>query len=262
MALYLENQFFSTLDELRYQPTPKRIRALIGDEVVADSGRALLVWEPRRVVPVYALPEADLRGELVASEHMPDGRPSDGGLLDGRPVLAVGEFHRHTTPGEPLELRTAARGIAAFRPADPALAGYLIIDFAGPDMWLEEDEEIFSHPRDPFHRVDVRRSSRDVRIERDGLLLAESTAPRLVFETHLPTRYYLPREDVRVDLLTASDTTSHCPFKGDATYFSAPGAPDAFWVYEAPSEEDAKPIAGLLAPWPGRVDVIVDGGRL
>ena len=78
-------------------------------------------------------------------------------------------------------------------------------------------------------------------------------------ETGLPTRFYLPRDDVQMDLLAPSETTSHCPFKGDATYFSAPGAKDAFWVYESPSEEDALPIAGMLAPWPGRVDVIVDG---
>jgi uncharacterized protein (DUF427 family) len=88
-------------------------------------------------------------------------------------------------------------------------------------------------------------------------VLAESDRAIELDETGLPTRYYLPREDVRLDLLTPSDTTSHCPFKGDATYFSAAGVPDAFWVYESPSEEDALPIAGRLAPWPGRVEVIV-----
>lgn len=108
------------------------------------------------------------------------------------------------------------------------------------------------------HRVTTRPGTRRVRVERDGQVLAESSRAVELDETGLPTRFYLPREDVRMDLLTPSDTTSHCPFKGDATYFSAPGAPDAFWVYEAPSEDDAKPIAGLIAPWPGRVDVIVD----
>jgi len=108
------------------------------------------------------------------------------------------------------------------------------------------------------HRITTRPSTRHVRVELDGLVLAESTRAVELDETGLPTRFYLPREDVRAELLTPSDTTSHCPFKGDATYLSAPGAPDAFWVYEAPSEDDAKPIAGLLAPWPGRVEVIVD----
>ncbi len=107
------------------------------------------------------------------------------------------------------------------------------------------------------HRISTRPSTRHVRVELDGQLLAESDRAVELDETGLPTRYYLPREDVRTDLLRATDTTSHCPFKGDATYFSVPGADDAFWVYEAPSEEDARPIAGLLAPWPGRVEVLV-----
>jgi uncharacterized protein (DUF427 family) len=107
------------------------------------------------------------------------------------------------------------------------------------------------------HRISTRPFDGRVRVERDGTLLADSTRAIQLDETGLPPRYYLPREDVRLDLLTPSDTTSHCPFKGDATYFSAPGSPDAFWVYEAPSEDDAQPIAGRLAPWPGRVEVHV-----
>jgi uncharacterized protein (DUF427 family) len=109
------------------------------------------------------------------------------------------------------------------------------------------------------HRITTRPSSRNVRVQADGRLLAESDRAVELDETGLPTRFYLPRDDVRTDLLSASETTSHCPFKGDATYFSAPGAKDAFWVYESPSEKDALPIAGMLAPWPGRVEVIVDG---
>jgi uncharacterized protein (DUF427 family) len=109
------------------------------------------------------------------------------------------------------------------------------------------------------HRIETHPFTGHVRVERDGELLAESDRAIALEETGLPTRYYLPRDDVRMELLSPSSTTSHCPFKGDATYFSAPGAHDAFWVYEAPSEDDALPVAGMLAPWPGRVDVIVDG---
>ena len=108
------------------------------------------------------------------------------------------------------------------------------------------------------HRITTHPLAGTVRVAKDGQVLAESSRAVALEETGLPTRYYLPREDVRTDLLTPSATTSHCPFKGDATYFSAPGADDAFWVYEAPSEEDALPVAGLLAPWPGRVEVIVE----
>jgi uncharacterized protein (DUF427 family) len=109
------------------------------------------------------------------------------------------------------------------------------------------------------HRITTRPFTGHVRVEGDGRVLAGSDRAVALDETGLPTRFYLPRDDVRMDLLAPSETTSHCPFKGDATYFSAPGAKDAFWVYESPSEEDALPIAGMLAPWPGRVDVIVDG---
>ena len=108
------------------------------------------------------------------------------------------------------------------------------------------------------HRITTHPFTGTVRVEKDGQVLAESSRAVALEETGLPTRYYLPREDVRTDLLTPSAATSHCPFKGDATYFSAPGADDAFWVYEAPSEEDARPVAGLLAPWPGRVEVVVE----
>src|SRR4051812_32443441 len=113
-----------------------------------------------------------------------------------------------------------------------------------------------------MHRISTHPSEQHVRVEVGGEVIAESDRAMALDETGLPTRFYLPREDVRINLLEASATTSHCPFKGDATYLSAPGVKDAFWVYEAPSEEDAKPIAGMLAPWPGRVDVIVDGQPL
>ena len=108
------------------------------------------------------------------------------------------------------------------------------------------------------HRITTHPLTATVRVQRDGQVLAASNRAIALDETGLPTRDYLPRDDVRIDLLTPSATTSHCPFKGDASYFSAPGAADAFWVYESPSEKDALPIAGMLAPWPGRVDVIVD----
>jgi uncharacterized protein (DUF427 family) len=109
------------------------------------------------------------------------------------------------------------------------------------------------------HKVTTHRTTQHVVVTLGGEVLADSRRAVALEETGLPTRYYLPREDVRTELLTPSATTSHCPFKGDATYLSAAGAEDAFWLYEAPSEEAALPIAGRLAPWPGRVDVRVDG---
>jgi len=106
------------------------------------------------------------------------------------------------------------------------------------------------------HRITTRKGAERVRVVSNGRVLAESSRPTILSETGLPDRWYLPPEDVRMDLLEPSDTTSHCPFKGDATYYSAPGVEDAFWVYENPDREAAKPVAGMLAPWPGRVEVV------
>ncbi len=111
------------------------------------------------------------------------------------------------------------------------------------------------------HRIETKPSTKHVRVEHEGQVLAESDRALELHETGLPIRFYLPREDVRMDLLLPSPTRSHCPFKGDASYYSAEGADDAFWVYEAPIDGRAE-IAGLLAPWPGKVDVVVDGTAL
>lgn len=145
---------------------------------------------------------------------------------------------------------------------DPDLAGYVTIRWDALEHWYEEDEEVFIHPRDPFVRVDALRSSRRVRVERDGRLLAESEAPILVFETGLPTRYYLPESDVEASILTDSDLQTGCPYKGFASYrnvvLDGRRHPDLFWYYAAPVGAVSK-IAGYLAPYNERVDLTVDG---
>ncbi|OLT14048.1 hypothetical protein BJF78_20365 [Pseudonocardia sp. CNS-139] len=264
MAVQVSQQLMRLVGETRYEPTPKRIRALVGGEVVVDSTGAVLVWEPRRVVPSYAVPVADVHGELVpAPDADTPGHPVR--LGPGSPAVydpSTG-FGLHTAEGEALTLRTTGgeREGAAFRPSDPDLARYVVLDFGAFDTWLEEDEEVVSHPRDPFHRVDVRRSSRHVRIERDGHVLAESARPSLVFETALPVRTYLPPDDVRLDLLAPSPTRTACAYKGQASYRSFGLVPDVAWTYERPLP-DAVELAGLVAFFDERVDVTVDGHKL
>jgi len=143
---------------------------------------------------------------------------------------------------------------------DPELSGYVHVDWAAADRWLEEDEEIVGHPRDPFHRVDIRASSRHVVVELDGQVYADSRRPVLLFETGLPVRAYLRREDVRMDALDPSDTITTCAYKGHASYFSAPGHPDIAWTYEDPLPE-AEQVRGLIAFFNERCDVTVDGKR-
>jgi uncharacterized protein (DUF427 family) len=204
-------------------------------------------------VPSYAVPEADLSAELVPVEAGP--------AADG-PFLHPGiPFARHSTPGTSYTLRTpGGRELAAagFHADDPALAGHIVLDFAAFDRWYEEDVALVGHPRDPYHRVDARRSSRRVRIELDGTVLAESDRPTLVFETNLPVRYYLPREDVKVDL-RPSDTQTVCAYKGVASYWSVGDQQDLVWGYEEPLEE-ARELAGLVAFYDDKVKVTVDVG--
>jgi len=146
---------------------------------------------------------------------------------------------------------------AAFRPADPDLAGYVVLDLTAADAWYEEGEPGIGHPRDPFHHVDVRSSDRHVRISDGGRLLAESRRPVLAFQTMLPTRFYLPREDV-VAPLHPSTLTTWCPYKGRASYFSTDDRRDIVWCYREPLPSAAPP-AGLVAFYDDVLEVTVDG---
>lgn len=197
MAVQLSELLWSVLDELRYQLVPRRIRAFRGAEPVLDTLGAAVVWEPKRVVPSYAVPVADLLAELQPA-------PLRSKPVSARPVRLGAStiydpstpFTFHTVPGRELTVRVGEHTLvgAAFAPEDPALAEYVILDFDAFD-WLEEDEPLVAHPRDPFDRIDVRASRRTVRFEHHGQLIAESNRSLMLFEgVALPPRYYLPRE--------------------------------------------------------------------
>jgi uncharacterized protein (DUF427 family) len=260
----------SGLDELRYEPIGKRIRAVLGGGTAVDSTRAVLVWEPRRIVPSYAVPEGDIHGELAPAAAAASGDMQEAGVqmpaLSSRRVLTPADpFAAHTADGQVVDVRAHGqdRPGAGFRLADPDLAGYIVLDFGAFDGWYEEDEPNVAHPRDPFHRIDVLASSRHVRLELDGQLLAESSRPTLLFETMLPVRYYLPREDLRAEL-SPSSTRTYCAYKGQASYWSATVGdrviPDIAWTYQQPLH-DAAQVRGLTAFFDERIDVVVDGER-
>lgn len=265
MGVRMMELLIGQLDALRYEPTAKRIRVFLGGEPVADTTDARLVWEPRRVVPGYAVPAAGLTAQLVPA-GAESGDEDDVGFrlpdVSSRPVLDPSvPFAVHTCPGTAFDViagdETAGR--AAFRPADDDLADFVVLDFDAFE-WREEDESIVSHPHDPFGRIDVLHSSRQIRIEHDGTLLAESSRPMLLFETLLPVRFYLPRDDVAV-ALEPSDTVSYCAYKGRASYFSVPGGPrDVAWTYLDPLH-DAERVRDHVCFFDERVDVIVDGER-
>jgi uncharacterized protein (DUF427 family) len=228
---------------VRVEQGEKRVRAFVGGELVADSTRPLLVWEKPQY-PTYYFPSADVRVELLSPEDDIAHSPSRG---DGR--LQTLTVAGRTVPGAAVRYESS--------PFE-TLRDTVRLDWQSIDAWFEEDEQVFTHPRDPYTRVDVLASSRHVRVQSGGVVLAESVKPTLLFETGHPARYYLPRTDVRLDLLTPSRSATACPYKGDAEYWSFGALDDVAWSYPRPLPESQK-IAGLVCFYPHRVDVVVDG---
>jgi uncharacterized protein (DUF427 family) len=160
-----------------------------------------------------------------------------------------------------LHIGGAERRAAAFRPADETLSDYLVVDFSAIDEWFEEDEPNLGHPRDPFHRIEIVHSSRSVRVERDGELLAASTRPYLLVEAPLPVRYYIAPADISEGVLKPSATRTICAYKGRATYWSLDTEEDIAWSYPEPLRE-AVEVTDRIAFFNERVDIFVDGTRL
>jgi uncharacterized protein (DUF427 family) len=267
MSALVRSTLMSALPGLRHEPTAKRIRATLGGDTVVDSTRAVLLWEPRRVVPSWAVPTEDVTAELVSAAPVTVADEATGLRLttvSERPILDPSiPFAVHTALGQSVDVLhgSEVRPAAGLRLDDPDLEGYVVLDFAAFDGWWEEDEPNVGHPRDPFHRIDILQSSRHVRLELDGELLAESTRARMLFETLLPTRFYLPPEDVRAEMVSSATQTT-CAYKGHASYLSpvvkGSQVPDLAWTYEQPLREAAE-VAGLVAFFDERVDVLVDG---
>lgn len=259
VARNLERTMLALLAELRLAPTAKRVRATVDGRTVVSTQRALLVWEPGRVVPQYAVPDVDVTAEL-RPDPVGRNRPPDWAAWpDGTRFVPPSPFRRHSADGLSFTVVTPNRALtaAAFRPADPDLAGYVVLDFHAFDAWFEEDEAIVAHPRDPYVRVDVRQGTRHVRVEVDGVALADSRRPVLLFEGRLPVRSYLPRADVRLDRLEPSPTRTLCAYKGQASHWRYDGR-DIAWTYERPLS-DAGQVTGLVCFYDERVDTWVDG---
>jgi uncharacterized protein (DUF427 family) len=218
------------------EPVPRRIRAMFGGRVVVDSREVKYLWE-FPPYPQYYVPLADV---------------ADGVLVD------TGEVEE-TSRGK-ARVHTAGKGQARVYD-DGVAAGLVRFDWDAMDSWYEEEEEVFVHPRNPYSRCDAVRSSRHVKVERDGKVLAESSSTVIVFETGLPPRYYFPRLAVNFEHLTPSETRTACPYKGRTTgYWSVGKHPDLAWCYDFPTGA-LLPIAGLVAFLDERVDVTIDGER-
>lgn len=220
------------------------MRVMLRGDVVADTLAPLLVWEVP-YYPTYYFPAADVATELLKQTGETRRSPSRGEALQYVVTAGGGEGVAYTYP-EPLV---------------PELADHFAFVWNTMDHWFEEDEEVFVHARDPYTRIDILPSSRRVRIEIDGTTVADTAHPTMLHETGLPVRYYLPKVDVRMDLLTPSSRSTACPYKGTARYWSAhvDGSvyEDIVWGYDSPFAESQK-IAGLVAFYNEKVDVYVD----
>ena len=231
---------------VRVEPGEKRIRAYLAGRLVVDSIHPVLVWESP-YYPTYYLPVADVAADLIGS-----------GETVTSPSRGTGALYDVLVPG------TAAPGAAMRYHDSPieSLRDLVRLEWAAMSEWFEEDEIVYTHPRDPYTRVDVLASSRHVRVEIEGVVVADTRQPRLLFETGLPTRYYIPLTDVRMDLLRPSSSESYCPYKGTASYLSlvTPSGvrTDVAWMYRTPLPEGQK-VAGLVSFYNERSRIFVDG---
>jgi len=222
------------------------MRGLLAGEAIVSSMRPRLVHESGRL-PVLYFPGADVLSEAL--------RPSERTEQDE--LKGSARF---------WSLQVGERGVedAAWSFDHPQLEGLIAFRWDALDEWLEEDEVAVKHPRDPYHRVDVRSSSRHVQVSIQGMALAESRRTRILFETGLPLRFYFPPEDVRQDTFVRSDRRTACAYKGEASYWSVRVGEDVeadlAWTYHEPLHEAAQ-VRDWLAFYNERVDVDVEGER-
>lgn len=230
-------------------PAPYRLRGFLNGEAVFDTVGAKLLYESAHL-PVYYVPEEDLRHELLEPSSTRTRCPHKG-EASYRSVRVGRRFEPDAvwTYPEPIEP-------AAF------LAGHAAFYWDKLDEWLVEDEQVFGHPRDPYHRIDTYRTTRAVRVSVDGELLAESERAVALFESGLPARFYLPADDVRMERLEPSETKTRCAYKGVASYWHVTVGDtlheDLAWTYEEP-DDDGRPVRGLICFFDERVDLEVDG---
>ena len=232
---------------LLFDPFPRRIRAFLGGELVLDSRRAMLLHESNLMVVLY-VPREDVVATLTPTE-----------ATSHCPFKGDASYWSVEAGG-----RTAESAVWAYPEPLPAaswLEGYVAFYWDRMDAWFDEDEETRGHPRDPYTRIDLRRSSRHVQVRVRGEVVAESRRPLVLSEGPLPNRFYVPREDVPAGLLEVSPTHTYCPYKGEASYLHLAGVRDGAWCYPRPEPEVARLLDHLAFHGDG-IEVVVDGEQV
>jgi uncharacterized protein (DUF427 family) len=231
---------------LYLEPTPKRVRVEVGGVTIADSRRAMMLHESGQQ-PIFYFPPQDVRADVLEDSDRRTHCPKKGDA----------SYYTIRAGGE--EVKDGAWYYPDPLPGAPPIKDLIAFYFNRMGRWLEEGEQIRVHPRDPYHRVDVLATDRHIRISLDGTLLAETDRALALFESNLPSRWYLPIEDVRAEL-EPSDTITRCPYKGTASYYSVKleGGKDLVWYYEQPIAEVGR-IKGLVCFFNEKVDIELDG---
>jgi len=240
---------------LHIEPTARWIRGVFSGITVIDSKHAILLrcQGARRGRPTYYFPLEDVRMDLLqpSGTVTNDRHIGDATFFNLRIGDRVAEDAGWSF-GEPFAGEDVERGDA------PDLRGYVAFAWDKIDSWFEEAEEIFRHPRDPYKRVDCIPSTRHVKVILGGETVAETDHPVLLFETGLRTRYYIPKIDVRMDLLRDSDTHTACPYKGTASYYSVEAGgrkfEDIAWYYPQALPESTRIGGGYVCFYDERVD--------
>ncbi len=229
---------------LYIENVPQRIRAVLGGETIVDTRSAKVLYESN-IPGQWYVPASDVRVDLLTPTETTTHCPFKGDASYW--TLTVGdrvEADVCWSYPQPLPGCAAVEGMLAF---------YL----NRMDAWFEEEDEVLHHPRDPYHRCDVKRSTDRITVTVNGQVVAQTERPMKLFETSIPPRWYIPAEDVSAGVLEPSATSTVCPYKGVATYRTVAGVADAAWVYEEPFAEVAR-IAGMLSFAGDGVEVTVE----
>ncbi len=232
-----------------FEPSPRWVRVYFNRQLIADSKKMMLLRE-RDHLPLYYFPKEDVRMDcLQSSEHTTHSDLKGEGVFwdvqVGDKIANNGAFTFRNPPG-----------------SGPKLEDYVAFEWERMDAWFEEDEEIFVYARDPYKRVGVSPSSRHIKVVVDDIAVAETKRPWLLFETGLPTRYYFPKHDVRMDLLEQTDKVTRCPYKGEANLYSIQMGDNLHeglaWIYRYPTLTCTR-IQGLVGFFNEKLDIYEDG---
>ena len=246
------NSFTVSPRSREFGPSPRWVRVYFNSQLIAASKDMMLLREPNHL-PLYYFPKKDVQMDcLQSSDHTTHSDLKGEGVFwqvrVGDKIANNAAFTFRNPPGN-----------------GPKLEDYVAFEWNKMDAWFEEDEEIFVYARDPYKRVDVLPSSRHIEVVIDDVEIADTKRPWLLFETGLPTRYYMPKHDARMDLLEPSDTVSRCPYKGEADHYSVKIGEklnkDVVWTYRYPGPESAK-VQGLLGFLNEKLDIYEDGKLL